>query len=229
MAVFDEQRNKLTLKLVYYGPAQSGKTTNLMKLHDLLMPEHKGEIMILDTHQDRTLFFDLLPLGFRTDSGLLIKFKIYTVPGQVAHDSTRKAILSRADAVAFIADSQSNQRINNAESFQNLEQNIARVGLDFENLPLVIQYNKRDLDNVVTEDELEKRWSAAPWTLLFASALYGSGVIETFSALLQQLFHRLEDSYQLSVNHGLTEETFIAGVINTLQTQVQTTATAQGK
>ena len=147
MADFDEINQKLTLKLVYYGPAMSGKTTNLMRLHDVLQPELKGEMMTLETKNDRTLFFDLLPLGIRAPSGLLIKFKLYTVPGQVAHDSTRKAVLSRTDGVVFVADSQSTQGVNNAESFENLADNAARVGLDFERLPLVVQFNKRDLPN----------------------------------------------------------------------------------
>src|SRR3954468_7890526 len=105
MADFDEQRNRLTIKLVYYGPALSGKTTNLTRLHDLLAPGMKGEMMMLDTAGDRTLFFDLLPLGFTAPSGLLVKIKLFTVPGQVAHDGTRKAVLSRTDGVVFVADS----------------------------------------------------------------------------------------------------------------------------
>src|SRR4030067_250989 len=153
MAELDEAARKLTIKLVYYGPAMSGKTTNLMRLHDLLSPDLKGEIMTLETQNDRTLFFDLLPLGFHTASGWLIKFKLYTVPGQVVHDATRKAVLSRADGVVFVADSQRSQGINNSESFQNLEENVHRVGLNFKSLPLVVQFNKRDLPNMLTEDE----------------------------------------------------------------------------
>ena len=110
----------LTFKLVYYGPAQSGKTTNLLRLHDLLAPELKGELMTMETKDDRTLFFDLLPLGFRAPSGLLIKFRLFTVPGQVAHDGTRKAVLSRADGVVFVADADRAQETNNGESFQSL-------------------------------------------------------------------------------------------------------------
>ncbi len=217
MAEFDESARRLTLKLVYYGPAQSGKTTNLMRLHDMLVPQFKGEIMVLDTHNDRTLFFDLLPLGFTAPSGLLIKFKVFTVPGQVVHDSTRKAILSRADAVAFIADSQSNQRINNAESFQNLEENVARVGLDLATLPVVVQFNKRDLKEIIPEEELIERWSAAPWPLFFSSALNGEGVAETFASLLEQLYRRIADDYALASVHGLSEAAFIQGVMASLQ------------
>src|SRR3569832_1320168 len=116
MADYDEEANRLTIKLVYYGPAMSGKTTNLMQLHDVLQPSLKGEMMTLETQGDRTLFFDLLPLGFRAPSGLLVKFKLFTVPGQVAHDGTRKAVLSRADGVVFVADSQRNQAVNNGVS-----------------------------------------------------------------------------------------------------------------
>ena len=99
----ERENNSLTFKLVYYGPAQSGKTTNLLRLHDLLAPELKGELMTMETQDDRTLFFDLLPLGFRAPSGLLIKFRLFTVPGQIAHDGTRKAVLSRADGGVFVA------------------------------------------------------------------------------------------------------------------------------
>src|SRR3972149_12284856 len=142
MAEYDEKAGKLTFKLVYYGPALSGKTTNLMRLHDLVAAELKGELMTLETQNDRTLFFDLLPLGFRAPSGLLVKFKLFTVPGQVAHDATRKAVLSRADGGVVVADSQRNQGGNNGESFQNLMDNLQRVGLDAERLAMVVQFNK---------------------------------------------------------------------------------------
>lgn len=217
MAEFVPEKNRLTLKLVYYGPAQSGKTTNLMRLHDLLSPEFKGEIMVLDTQNDRTLFFDLLPLGFTTAAGMLIKFKIFTVPGQVVHDSTRKAILSRADGVVFVADSQSNQGVNNAESFRNLEQNTARVGLDLSQLPLVIQFNKQDLDNIVPEREIRQRWEAAPWPLHLSSALYGQGVKETFASLLGQLYDHLEEPHALSSTHRLDRDGFVRGIIQRIE------------
>lgn len=209
MADFDEQGGKLTLKLVYYGPAQSGKTTNLMRLHDLLQPEQKGSIMAMETHNDRTLFFDLLPLGFRAPSGLLIKFKLFTVPGQVAHDGTRKAVLSRADGVVFVADSQRTQGVNNAESFDNLAHNAHRVGLDFDKLPLVVQFNKRDMPNILGEDEIRQRWQETPWPLIYSTALIGQGVRETFSALLLQVYRAIEGGYTLDSSHGVGEDAFI--------------------
>jgi len=212
MAELDETAHKLTIKLVYYGPAMSGKTTNLMRLHDLLSPDMKGEIMTLETQNDRTLFFDLLPLGFRTPSGWLVKFKLYTVPGQVVHDATRKAVLSRADGVVFVADSQRSQGINNSESFQNLEDNARRVGLDFDTLPIVIQFNKRDLPNVLPEEEIHGRWSAAPWPLVMASALAGAGVRETFVKLLEAVYPVLDKNFSLREEHGTDANTFINAV-----------------
>lgn len=212
MAEIDEVGRKLTVKLVYYGPAQSGKTTNLMRLHDLLLPALKGEIMTLETQGDRTLFFDLLPLGFRTPSGWLVKLKLFTVPGQVAHDSTRKAVLSRADGVVFVADSQRSQSLNNAEAFQNLEENVQRVGLDFATLPLVVQFNKRDLPpaQILSEGEISERWAQAPWPLVFSSALVGEGVQETLERLLEQVYALLDQKFAFTAEHGMDRQAFVA-------------------
>ncbi len=220
MADYDEQLQRLVIKLVYYGPALSGKTTNLMRLHDLLQPELKGDIMSMETKNDRTLFFDLLPIGFRAPSGLLIKFKLFTVPGQVVHDSTRKAVLSRADGVVFVADSQTNQGLNNAQSFQNLADNAARVGLEFESLPLVVQFNKRDLPNIVSEDEVSDRWGRAKWPLLFSSALNGEGVTETFVELLRQVYRGMEQRFDLQSMHRVNENDFVMSVMTSKMVRV---------
>lgn len=210
MAELDEQRNRLTIKLVYYGPALSGKTTNLTRLHDLLAPQYKGEMMTLETDGDRTLFFDLLPLGFTAPSGLLVKFQVFTVPGQVAHDGTRKAVLSRTDGVVFVADSQRNQAVNNGTSFENLIANTAILGLELKTLPLVVQFNKRDMDDILSEHEIKARWSKAPWPLLFASALEGPGVRETFTTLLGGVYANLERTFALGTRHGVSDAAFIA-------------------
>ena len=212
MTEMNEQHQRLTIKLVFYGPALSGKTTNLTRLHDLLAPQLKGEMMTLETEGDRTLFFDLLPLGFTASSGLLIKFKLFTVPGQVAHDGTRKAVLSRSDGVMFVADSQNNQIYNNGASFDNLVANAGMVGLDLATLPLVVQFNKRDLPDILTEEEILARWSTAPWPVYFASALEGTGVLESFGALLGRIYDNLETEFSFSSNHGLSREAFIASV-----------------
>ena len=160
---------------------------------------------------DRTLFFDLLPLGFRAPSGLLIKFRLFTVPGQVAHDGTRKAVLSRADGVVFVADADRAQETNNGESFQSLAANCARVGLDFEHLPMVVQFNKCDLPNAVPEAEIRDRWSAAPWPLVFAVALTGQGIELTFEHLLRAVYRNFGQKLELQSQHGLSEDAFITG------------------
>jgi signal recognition particle receptor subunit beta len=210
MAELDERLQRLTVKLVYYGPALSGKTSNLTRLHDLLHTEMVGDMMLLETEGDRTLFFDLLPLGFRAPSGLLVKFKLFTVPGQVAHNGTRKAVLSRSDGAVFVADSQRNQSTNNAVSFDNLLANAATVGIEAATFPLVVQYNKRDLPGILSEDEISERWRAAHWPVVLASALQGDGVRETLSILLRLVYARLDLEYALHASHGLSEQMFVS-------------------
>ena len=207
MAELDREHNKLIVKLVYYGPALSGKTTNLMRLHDIFEGRHCGELMTFDTKGDRTLFFDLLPLVVRTDNGFTVKIKLFTVPGQVAHDATRKAVLSRADGVVFVADSQNSQAMSNFQSFENLEKNARRVGIDFAKMPLVIQFNKRDLDDIVSEQDLLSRWQPSGLPIVLSSALHGYGVYQTFRRLLVETYHSLDvclglnDEYRLDVTH----------------------------
>jgi len=215
MADWDEGLRRLTIKIVYYGPALSGKTTNLMRLHDLCAAEMVGEMMTLDTHNDRTLFFDLLPLGFHLPSGWLVKFKLYTVPGQVAHDSTRKALLSRADGVVFVADSQRNQGINNAAAFESLADNTARVGLDFATLPLIVQFNKRDLPDIISEEEIRGRWEGTGWQVVLASAVNGAGVRETFAALLARVFESIAHQDQHGALADTSCEAFVAAAVGT--------------
>jgi len=212
MAEFDPKTKKLVAKLVYYGPALSGKTTNLMRLHDMLNPQNCGDFMAFETKGDRTLFFDFLPLLIKGADGLRAKIKLYTVPGQVAHDATRKAVLSRADGVVFIADSQVHQAMSNFESFENLEKNAGRVGLDFESLPLVIQFNKRDLNEIVSEQEVRNRWEPTGLPLVFGSALHGRGVHQTFVLGLKAVYHSLDRRFELAGRYGLTEEMFLSVV-----------------
>lgn len=209
MIEYNEAENKMILKLVYYGPAMSGKTTNLLSLHDILDTTGRGELMMLDTKEDRTIFFDLLPFFLTAPGGLKIKLKVYTVPGQVRHDATRKAVLTRTDGIAFIADSQASESANNAESFGNLEKNLTLVGIDIDRLPLVIQFNKRDLQGVTPEKELRETWKRTEIPLFMASALQGWGVLETFSALLEMTYASLDGRYGLAEKQGLTKDMFV--------------------
>lgn len=210
MAEISIEDKKIIIKIVYYGPAMSGKTTNLMQLHDLMSSGSRGELMTLETKGDRTLFFDMLPVVARTDSGFSIKLKLFTVPGQVAHDATRKAVLSRADGVVFVADSQNDQAMNNFESFENLEKNIERVGLDLENLPLVIQFNKRDLSDIISEDEINKTWEPTGLVVRLASALNGKGVLDTFSAIVESTWESLNKNSSIERLYGIKKAHFLS-------------------
>ena len=210
MAEYLALERKLMLKVVYYGPALSGKTTNLMQLHTLLQPQRKGELMVLETRDDRTLFFDVLPIGLRSKTGLDLRLKLYIVAGQVQHDSTRKAVLSRADGVIFVADSQPAQQDNNANAFDNLADSLQKLGMDIESLPLVVQFNKRDVAGAVDEGELQERWGATPWApLSMASALNGVGVVESFRQLLHRLYPKLDAEFHLAELEGLRLEEFV--------------------
>jgi signal recognition particle receptor subunit beta len=207
--------NKLVIKIVYYGPALSGKTTNIIGLHNLMDSSSCGDLMSFETKGDRTLFFDLLPLLVKAEnSNLRIKIKLYTVPGQVAHDATRKAVLSRADGVVFVADSQKNQAVSNFESFDNLEKNAARVGLDLDRLPLVIQFNKRDLTDIVSRKEVIERWKPTGLPLFFSSALKHQGISETFEQVLMEVYRRLDQEFGLSTIHKVREKDFLSVVPN---------------
>lgn len=209
MAWLDDS-GTLNIKLVYYGPAMSGKTTNLVQLHDRVANAAKGEIMVMETNGDRTLFFDAFPMAFVSPSGLRIKIKLYTVPGQVQHNSTRKAILSRADGVAFIADSQRNQATNSGYSFETLLDNLAVLGMDAETMPVVVQFNKRDLEDIESEDLINRKWQETPWSpVLFATATAGLGVLETAARLADRVYTVLEPEYDLSGRHGMSRTLFM--------------------
>jgi signal recognition particle receptor subunit beta len=201
----DFQARELTVKLVYYGPALSGKTTNLQAIHRLLVPEGRGRLMTLETRDDRTLFFDLLPLTVNTDMGLTVRIKLFTVPGQVIHNSTRRLVLQGADGVAFIADSQLNEVRANQASFKDLRKNLRENGIDPGAMPIVIQYNKRDLPNIRADDEIMRMASLGKEPTFLATAVHGYGVIETFLGLITAAFGRLEQQHALQTRFGLND------------------------
>lgn len=213
MIDYDPELKKMVLKLVYYGPAMSGKTTNLLQLHEMLDRSGRGGLMVLDTASERTIYFDLLPLFLKAPSGLSIKLKVFTVPGQVKHDATRKAVLQRADGVAFIADSRAEECLNNETSFENLERNLSMVGLAMDSLPLVVQFNKRDLPDISGEAEIRSAWQPTGIPLVMASALEGWGVLETFSILAESAYRALDALYGLEHNHGLPLGSFMRQLV----------------
>lgn len=199
----DFRARELTIKLVYYGPALSGKTTNLQAVHRLLAPEGRGRLMTLDTRDDRTLFFDLLPLSFNTAGGLLVRIKLFTVPGQVIHNSTRRLVLQGADGVAFIADSDLGEARANQEAFLNLRKNLKENKLDASRMPLVIQYNKRDLPNIRSDQDIKEMASRGTERVYLAVATRGTGVLETFMGLLDVTWRQLETEHHLKDGFGV--------------------------
>ncbi len=194
----DVFHKQITVKLVYYGPALSGKTTNLQHLHRLVDPGLRGNLMALETRDDRTLFFDLLPFHFTSSGGVRLRIKLFTVPGQVIHNATRRIVLQGADGVGFIADSQVSQIDSNAQSFTNLSENLADNGLDLASTPLVIQFNKRDLPSIRSDDELDALASLGREPVYKAVAIKGIGVVETFLGLFSMTWHALEKQHELS-------------------------------
>jgi hypothetical protein len=199
---------EIAIKLVYYGPALSGKTTNLRSLHQVTTEGARGRLMTLETKDDRTLFFDMLPLTLRADGdkGMSLRIKIFTVPGQVLHASTRRLVLQGADGIAFIADSQISETEHNAASFLDLRQNLAELALSIKDLPVVIQFNKRDLDRVRSDDEIGALAKRGREPVFKASAVNGGGVLETFFGLLHLVWTRLEAEHQLAKMIGVAPD-----------------------
>jgi hypothetical protein len=174
------------------------------------MVNHAGsELVTLDTRDDRTLFFDLLPLEFETQGGFKIRLKLFTVPGQVIHNATRKIVLQGADGIAFIADSRVAQTRGNNESFANLKQNLKDNGLSFNDIALVIQFNKRDLPEVRSDAEIKKIATKGKEPVYTAVALEGQGVAETFKGLASLSWERLESKFHFAERFGVTHEDFM--------------------
>jgi signal recognition particle receptor subunit beta len=194
MAQVDFAERTLTLKLVYYGPPLSGKTSNLRALHGAVDKLNRGRLMTLDTRDDRTLFFDLLPIFFRA-SNFAFRIKVYTVPGQPVHEATRKVVLQHADGVVFVADSQPDQREANAQSWKNLVGNLAALAL--EKVPVVVQYNKRDLENAVPVDQVD-HFGDPKRAISPACAKQGEGVVETFFELVGRTWDFLDQDLKLA-------------------------------
>lgn len=194
----DFAARELTIKLVYYGPALSGKTTNLRALHQLVAAQARTRLMTLATRDDRTLFFDLLPLALTARSGLSVRLKLFTVPGQVIHNATRRLLLQGADGVAFIADSRRSETRESAAAFMNLRQNLTDSGLAPDALPVVIQFNKRDLADIRPDAEIDGLARRGREPVFKAVAARGEGVLATFLGLVQSTWDKLESEHRLA-------------------------------
>jgi signal recognition particle receptor subunit beta len=184
MVFFNWATMQMAAKIVYYGPGLCGKTTNLSFIYAKTAPGSRGEMVSLETETDRTLFFDLLPIEVGKVGGFRTRLQLYTVPGQVFYNTTRKLVLKGVDGMVFVADSQRPMADANLESFQNLTENLLELGLEINTLPIVLQYNKRDLKNILTLDELNSRLNPdGRWDYFESVAIDGTGVFETLKAI----------------------------------------------
>jgi len=195
MALINQATKEIQLKIVYYGPPQGGKTTNLEKVHAEVesAPEAKGKLTSLATNSDRTLFFDFLPLETTVVRGFKTKFQLFTVPGQVIYNTTRQLVLRGVDGLVFVADSQYEKMEENVQTFANMIQNLETLNQNLDNIPYVLQYNKRDLPNAAPVDYLEfllnNRETQVP--SFVSAALKGDGVFETLNMITRMLLHKL--------------------------------------
>lgn len=183
MATFNFSTMQMTVKVVYYGPGLCGKTTNLQFIYGHTTPNSRGEMVSLETKADRTLFFDLLPIEVGTIAGFKSKIQLYTVPGQVFYNTTRKLVLKGVDGIVFVADTQRPMLQSNVESLANLKTNLAELGIVIDTVPMVFQYNKRDLQDVCTVEELDGTLNSREIPRVEAAALTGMGVFETLRAI----------------------------------------------
>jgi len=209
MVQINHDRREFGIKVVYYGPALSGKTTNLAALHDRVSSEVRGRLLTVDTKDDRTLFFDMLPIHFQSGSGFKVKIKLFTVPGQVMHASTRRLVLQGADAVAFIADAQRSATQANNEAWRNMIEDMRANGLDPQTTPTVIQFNKMDLPDVRTDEEIRAAEARGNEPIFPSIAIRGEGVVETLHGLLQLTFRRMQQRYGLANMLRIDEEGFL--------------------
>jgi signal recognition particle receptor subunit beta len=191
MTFINYASREINCKIVYYGPGLCGKTTNLQYIYDTTAPQAKGKLISLATETDRTLFFDFMPLELGTVRGFKTRFHLYTVPGQVFYDASRKLILKGVDGVVFVADSQEERMDANIESLHNLEENLRSQGYELDNLPYVLQLNKRDLPNVVPVNEMTAELMKKNEPLIEAVASNGQGVFDTLKAVAKQVLTEL--------------------------------------
>ncbi len=191
MSLVNHSTKEITAKIVYYGPGRCGKTTNLQYVFSRLPEERRGKIVSLATEKDRTLFFDFLPLDLGPISGFQTRFQLYTVPGQVYYNATRRLVLQGADGVVFVADSQRSLWDENRESLDNLRENLSSWGMTLEELPLVFQYNKRDLPDIALPSELARLLDVGSRPAFEGVAVQGRGVLDTLRAIGFMVMQRL--------------------------------------
>jgi signal recognition particle receptor subunit beta len=183
MPVINHRERKISCKIVYCGPSVGGKTTNIKALHQTLPPQHRSDLQIFDTHDDRTLFFDYFSLNLATIRGMEAQFKVYSVPGQEYYRATRKMVLQGVDGVVFVADSDASRLDDNITALADLKVLLVEHGYDYDSIPLVLQWNKRDLPNILSAEVLNKNLNDRNVKTHEAVAVKGQGVVETFKLI----------------------------------------------
>lgn len=191
MSLINYAAREINCKIVYYGPGLGGKTTNIKYVYSKINPETRGRLISLATELDRTLFFDFLPLDLGTIRGFRTRFHLYTVPGQVYYNASRRLILKGLDGLVFVADSQINRLDDNLDSVYNLQENLSTYNIDIETIPHVIQYNKRDLPNIVSVEELEGLLNPRKVAHFEAVATQGLGVFDTLKSVAKMVIKSL--------------------------------------
>lgn len=191
MSFINYAAREINVKIVFYGPGLCGKTTNLQYIYEKSSPQQKGKLISLATETDRTLFFDFLPLDLGAVRGFKTRFHLYTVPGQVFYDASRKLILKGVDGVVFVADSQEARMDANAESLRNLEENLNENGFELKTVPYVLQFNKRDLPSAMLVDDMYRLLNFKGEPTFEAVATKGIGVFETLKAVAKQVLYEL--------------------------------------
>lgn len=183
MSLINPLAREISAKIVYYGAGLSGKTTSLKYVHEAVRPERRGQLLTLATEGDRTIFFDFLPLYVKQVQGMGVRFQLYTVPGQVFYEATRRLVLNGADGVVFVADSQRQARDSNLQSFENLRENLADMGIDIEKFPLIVQYNKRDLPDILSIEQLRADVNPLGAPEFETNAATGVGILEALKEI----------------------------------------------
>ncbi len=187
MSFINYANREINCKIVYYGPGLAGKTTNITFIYDSVNPKSKGKLISLNTEMDRTLFFDFLPLDLGNIGGFKTRFHLYTVPGQVFYEASRKLILKGADGVVFVADSHPDRMDANIEAMRDLKENLKEYGYEIEKIPYALQLNKRDLKPLISFDQLARELKVASEPVFEAIATKGTGVPETLKAVAKQV------------------------------------------
>ncbi|HCF60063.1 MAG TPA: MglA protein [Myxococcales bacterium] len=221
---FNHSARELTIKLVYYGPGLSGKTTNLQALHERIDKSARGRLLTVDTSDDRTLFFDMMPVFFRSKSGLKVKVKLFTVPGQVIHNATRRIVLQGADGVVFVADSRQSAGAENNAYWKNLLENLRENGFARGDVPIVVQFNKLDLPGARTPEQLAELQQKSKEPVFGAVAIRGEGVLETLHGLLRLTYRQLDDRLGLASKFELPEREFLLQIfknVNVIGTRLE--------